>query len=87
MPIYTFRTSKRSKKVYEITCSWKEFDVFLKDNPKFVQEFRMNLGDPWLLAGVMKPDAGWAKHVLGKVKHNTPGANIETGKYHVPREI
>ena len=87
MPIYTFRLSKRHKKIYQIELPYQKIDAFFKDNPEFVQEFQMNIGDPMLLDGVMKVPSDFSKYILGRVKNKVPGATIERGRYHVQKEI
>jgi hypothetical protein len=88
MPTYSFKNIKTGEE-FELSMKIAELDPFLEKNKKkFVQIFtKMNLGDPWLLDGVMKPPADFSKYVLGKVKHGVPGATIEQGKYHVTKEV
>jgi hypothetical protein len=66
-----------------------ELDPFLKKNKKkYVQILtKMTTADPWLLDGVKKPPSDFSKYVLGKVKHGVPGAEIERGRFHVPKEV
>lgn len=87
MPYYSFEDLK-TKEIFELEMKIAELDPFLKKNKKKLRQVfvKMNTGDPWLL-GVSKPPSDFSKYVLGKVKHNVPGADIERGRYHVAKEI
>lgn len=88
MPLYSFEIIE-TKEIVELSMKISELDPFIKKNKKTHRQVftRMNTGDPWLLDGVMKPPADFSKYVLGKVKHGVPGAEIEKGRFHVPKEI
>lgn len=85
MPKYTFQNPK-TKKVHELFCSYEEMEKFKEENPTYNQIFAMNLGDPVRL-GVIKPDAGFQKHVIDRIKKNVHGNTLGNSRFSIPREI
>lgn len=86
MPIYSF-IDKKSQEEYEITMSYDELEVYLKDNPNVNQSFRMNIVDP-VGAGITKPPADFQKYVLGKIKASNPHADaVASRRWSIPKEI
>ena len=84
--VYSFEDSDTGEE-FELEMSYDELLVFLKDNPKVNQTFRMNIGDSIRL-GVTKPPSDFSKYVLGRVKE-VPGANKSTieKRYTIPKEL
>ena len=84
--VYSFEDNETGEE-FELEMSYDELMVFLKDNPKVSQTFRMNIGDSIRL-GVTKPPSDFSKYVLGRVKE-VPGANKSTieKRYTIPKEL
>lgn len=86
MPTYSFQNIKTGE-IFEESMKIAELDPYLKKHKNIKQIFiKVNIGDPWRL-GVSKPPSDFSKYVLGRMKSAIPGAKVEEGKYHIPKEI
>jgi hypothetical protein len=85
--IYSFR-DKTTGEEFDLEMKMAEREPFLKKHKNLEQILtKMNIGDAWLLEGVMKPPADFSKFVLGRMKDKIPGQQIEKGRWHVAKEI
>lgn len=85
--IYSFEDTETGEE-FEVEMTYDQLQVFLKENPRFNQTFRMNLGDP-IRMGVTKPPSDFQKYVLGRIKESAPGANKAAmeRRYTIPKEV
>lgn len=83
---YTFEDTKTGD-VFEYDMTYEELQAFLeKKSERFVQVFRLNMGDPVRL-GVKKPPSDFQKYVLGRMHENVgTGSKIKDSKFQIPRE-
>ena len=84
--IYTFE-DKETLEQFELSMSYDELMLFLEENKRVHQVFKMNLVDP-VGIGVTRPPSDFQKYVLGKVKQ-MPGANKDVieKRWQITKEI
>lgn len=86
MPVYTYR-NKKTGKTKDLTMKISEMVEFEKTHPNEERVYdAVNVVDP-LGIGVSKPPSDFTKHVLGRIKSNTPHNSIGDGRFSVPKEI
>ncbi len=87
MPTYTFKNKDTGEEFTDF-MSIAALDQYLADNPHIEQMIvSCNIVDP-VNIGVKKPPSDFQKYVLGRVKHNMPGATAVANKrWDIPKEI
>lgn len=77
MPIYQIRNTETGE-IYEKMMSISEWEQYKLDNPNEQQHFTtMNFADSVSL-GIKKPPKDFQEGVIGRIKKNNPGHNIQS---------
>lgn len=89
MPIYTLK-NKTTGEIFEKKLSISDYESYLKENIDVERYYSSvpTLGDPVRL-GVVKPDASFEKHVIGRMKEKLKGQNhtLDSKKFNVSKEF
>jgi len=71
---------------FDIVMPMSQLDEYEKANPNHARVYtKVNIADPAGI-GVSKPPADFSKHVLGRIKHQFPGAPVER-RWNIPKEV
>lgn len=89
MPIYTLK-DKTTGEIFDKKLSISEYESYLKENTNLERYYSTVPGmvDP-VRAGIIRPDASFEKHVIGRMKEKLKGQNhtLDSKKFNVSKEF
>lgn len=86
MPNYTFR-NKKTKKEHTEFMTISERELYLRANPELEQVISLVPIVDSVRIGITKPDAGFQKNVIGRIKAEHPDSYIGNRHFNIPSEI